>query len=132
MVDNYDNQGSIWNLILNITDNFFIKTRMKKELISLLVISYLLIFPMAAMAQGIDVGEIFNRFTNFILWPIFIGLVVIMITWAGILYLTARGEPGKIQTANKVLIWGVVGVAVGILAYSAYKIVYWFVFGVYP
>jgi len=105
---------------------------MKKELISLLVISYLLIFPMAAMAQGIDVGEIFNRFTNFILWPIFIGLVVIMITWAGILYLTARGEPGKIQTANKVLIWGVVGVAVGILAYSAYKIVYWFVFGVYP
>ena len=97
--------------------------------LSAVSLSFLLIFPIIAIAQGINVKAILDRATNLILWPIFTGFVVIIFLWAGILYLTARGEPGKIQTANKAVIWGIVGVAVGILAYSAYNFVNWFIYG---
>ena len=48
-----------------------------------------------------------------------------MVVFAGFKYLTARGEPSKIQEANKALIWALVGVAVGLLANSASGIVNW-------
>jgi len=108
---------------------------MKRRLILLFVLAILLVLTIAPQVQAstsrqIDIEAILNRIKNLILWPIFSGLVVIIFIWAGILYLTARGEPGKIQAANKALIWGMVGVAVGILAYSAYNIVYWLIYGV--
>lgn|SRR3989344_4645191 len=105
--------------------------KIKEKLISLLTISFFLIFPIIVFAQNstIDINGIFTRIRQYVLWPIFTGIVIIMFVWAGILYLTARGEPAKIQAANKALVWSTVGVAVGILAYSAYKIVEWLIYG---
>jgi len=110
---------------------------MKNNLILLYVLvalSMLIITPQAQAATvdtgpwPIDVLAIICRIID-LLWLIFVGLVIIMFIWAGILYLIAKGDPGKIQTANKVLIWATVGVAVGILAFSAYTIVNWFIYG---
>ena len=85
----------------------------------------LLALPFAALAAATDPADwvigVIQRVINIILWPLFIGLIVIMSIWAGILYLTARGEPGKIQTANKMMIFILIGIAVVILGYGAYE-----------
>jgi hypothetical protein len=58
-----------------------------------------------------------------IMWPVFTGLAVIMFIYAGILFITANGDPGKIDTAKKAVVWGVVGIIVGILGYSVVGII---------
>lgn len=98
----------------------------KISLLFLLVIS--LILPFTANAQGINVGAILGRIKT-ILFIIFDGIVVIMFVIAGLKYLTAKGDPGKVNDANKMLIWAMVGVAVGILANFASGIVNFFLFG---
>lgn len=51
-------------------------------------------------------------------WQVF-GLIALMaFIIAGILFLTSGGAPDKLNTARNSLIWGVVGIVVGILAYS--------------
>jgi hypothetical protein len=54
---------------------------------------------------------------------IFGGVAVICFLIAGILFLTAGGEPEKIKQARAAFIWGVAGVIVGILAFSIIAIV---------
>ncbi len=84
-----------------------------------------LLLPLAAIATGgASAGAawfqtILNNFLNMILWPLFLGLVVIMFIYAGILYLTAHGDPSRIAAANKAVIWAVVGIVVAIAAFSA-------------
>lgn len=48
---------------------------------------------------------------------------VIMIVWAGILYLTSAGDPQKFQTANKAMIYAVIGIAIGVSASTIVEIV---------
>ncbi len=102
--------------------NYF-KTLTKKELL-LLSILILLALPFVIQAQNppdMIVG-ILGRLIG-IFWNVFYGLVIIIFIIAGIMYLTARGDPSKIQSANKTLIWAIVGVAVGLLANFATAIV---------
>jgi len=56
-------------------------------------------------------------------WIIFTGIVVICFVVAGILLLTAQGQPEKLQAAKSAVIWGLAGIVVGILAYSILAIV---------
>lgn len=58
-----------------------------------------------------------------VMWPLFSGLVVIMFMYAGILYLTANGDPSRLTKAKSAVIWAVAGIAVGILAYSAQSLI---------
>lgn len=62
---------------------------------------------------------------TFIEWAIIIiGLLCICVfIYAGFLYLTAQGETDKIETAKKVMIYAVIGVAVAVLGYVAVKTV---------
>lgn len=66
-----------------------------------------------------DIDVIINNVLNMVMWPLFSGIVVIIFLYAGIMFLTASGDPTKIDKAKKAVIWGVVGIAVGILGYSA-------------
>lgn len=54
---------------------------------------------------------------------IFGAIAVIMFIIAGILFLTAGGEPEKVQKARSAFIWGIAGVVVGILAFSIIAVV---------
>ena len=56
-------------------------------------------------------------------WTIFGAVAVICFVVAGILFLTAAGNPEKVQQARNAFLWGVAGVVVGILAYSIISIV---------
>lgn len=56
-------------------------------------------------------------------WWVFMGLVVILFIIAGIQFLTAQGDPTKLEQARQFVIWGFAGVVVGVLAFSAIVIV---------
>ena len=62
---------------------------------------------------------IIERILNFIVWPVFIGVSIIMFIWAGILFVSAQGDPGKIGEARKAFIWAVIGISIGLLGYVA-------------
>lgn len=49
-------------------------------------------------------------------YVVFYALAVIFLLLAGFGYLTANGDPGKIKKASSKLIYGVIGVGVGLLA----------------
>ena len=108
------------------------KTIKKSALLSMLVV--LLIAPFVALAQppphptpiGIAPDVlVFNIFILVldILWMVSILFVVVMFTLAGFQYLTAKGDPGKVSEAHKAVIWGTVGVAVVVLAWSIITII---------
>lgn len=106
-------------------------TNMNKKIIiaSSVILSLL---PMAVLAfspgptpntVNLDVVTIVNVILNFI-WPIFAGFAVIMFLVSGFYFLTAQGDSGKIATARQAVLWGIVGVVVGILAFSIPLIVH--------
>ncbi len=77
--------------------------------------------PILPAGGPINAGLVAVGFINSlisILWPLFLGFAVMMFIIAGFLFLTANGNASKIDTAKKAVIWGVIGVAVGILAFS--------------
>jgi len=51
-------------------------------------------------------------------WIIFGVITVVCFVIAGVLFLTAAGDPQKLSQAKLAVIWGAVGVVVGIVAYS--------------
>jgi len=84
----------------------------KKNLLVLLLASC---FLLPSVALAFDLTTVMN---NIIvqLEIVSIGLIVIMFMWAGLIYLTARGEPARVSKAHSMMIWGAVGTAVLILA----------------
>lgn len=97
---------------------------MKKLSTGLLTI--LLTFPL--IAQGIFVApvnppfftsifDIINKVLG-LLWVIFFATAIIMLVIAGITFLTAMGDKDKLATAKMYVVWGVVGIALGVVAYT--------------
>ena len=54
---------------------------------------------------------------------IFGAIAVICFVYAGIQFLTAQGAPEKLKTAKAAVLWGVVGVVVGLAAFSIIALV---------
>ncbi len=99
---------------------------MNKKLIVLLSSTILFVLPIVAFGFNpggtpntviLNVTQIVNIILDFI-WPIFAGFAVIMFLYAGFLFLTASGEAEKIANARQALLWGTVGVVVGLIAFS--------------
>jgi uncharacterized BrkB/YihY/UPF0761 family membrane protein len=72
-----------------------------------------------------NIGNVQNIVTKILnpVWEVFVGFAVIMFVFAGILFLSSSGEPEKIKTARNAVLWGVVGIVVGILAFSIMTII---------
>lgn len=85
-----------------------------------------LLLPFVAFAypslNGFTICSLVAGIEN-VIWIVFGAIAVIMFVVAGILFLTAGGDPEKIQKARSALIWGVAGVVVGIIAFSILAIV---------
>ncbi|MCF7845157.1 MAG: pilin [Candidatus Pacebacteria bacterium] len=92
-----------------------------KKITTFLFIGLLAFSPLLVLADdpiietGDDVVEIINNFAKF-LWAIFGGVAVIFFVIAGITFLTAAGDPTKFEKAKKMVFYGVIGVAVALLA----------------
>jgi hypothetical protein len=83
-----------------------------------------ILVPVLTLAQVTVQNPIgFNDFESLILQGIFpavatiIGaLGVVMIVWAGILFVTSAGDPGRLGKAKTALWWAIIGIAIGIAA----------------
>ena len=85
-------------------------------LVFLLLISFLL--PMASGAVAIpnplraqNFTELLNMIINFIFY-LALGIAPIMIIVAGFFFITAQGEPEKIMTAKRIILWVSIGLIV--------------------
>ena len=100
---------------------------MNKKIIASVSLLVLAAMPMIASAdipnptipeqQGGNVIDIINTILNFI-WPVFIGVAVIFFLVAAFIFVTANGDPGKVGAARQSLLWGVIGIVVGVIAFS--------------
>jgi hypothetical protein len=97
---------------------------MNKKIITTLFSVVLVALPAAVLAFSTpdqpttpisSMLDVIDRIVGFI-WPLFIGLAILMFIYAGFMFLTARGEAGKIATARTAVVWGVIGLAVGIIS----------------
>ena len=101
---------------------------MKKNLLSIFFLSTVFLsFAVEIYAIGgppiinLNITQIGLRLVNAV-WVVFTIIAVIMFLVAGILFLTAQGQPEKIQQAKKAFLWGVAGIAVGILAFGIIRL----------
>lgn len=91
------------------------------------------VLPVIALAQGgvvtarpgvpdsvapTGAGNLTNLFLNLVGWfeVLVWAMAVVMILFAALQFLTAAGNEEKVTTARRSLIWGLVGVAVALLA----------------
>lgn len=98
---------------------------MKKIVISLVLLSILLM-PVMVFAQPRTNITSIDQLIAAIkrpLWTIFGLIVLIAFLVAGIMFLTAQGDPEKIKLARTAFLWGIVGIIVGILAFSIVAII---------
>lgn len=70
-----------------------------------------------------NINDLMRAIVYDVVWVVFVGIVVICFVYAGVLFLSAYGDPGKLQKARSAFLWGVVGVIVGIVAYSAVTLI---------
>lgn len=92
----------------------------------------LLALPLAALAftpgptpntvANLSTTDIVNIVLDFV-WPIFAGFAVLMFIIAGFYFLTSQGDATKVATARQAVLWGIVGVVVGLVAFSIPAIV---------
>ena len=75
------------------------------------------LIPLPGLLPGFDFQVIANAIFG-LLWPIFAAYSVIMFLLAGFLFLNAQGDISKVKDARNAVLWGTVGVAAGLLAFS--------------
>jgi len=68
-------------------------------------------------------SSIIKAFENIRDWlaSIAVALGVISMLWGAVMFLTAAGDPQKITSAKSHIVWGLVGVAIAILAYGVFE-----------
>lgn len=95
----------------------------KNMLIGLL--GLIILTPIIVTAQQVTVKNPigYNDFGSLIMDGIFpavatiiSALGLIMIVWAGILFVTSAGDPGRLGKAKTALWWAIAGIAIGIAA----------------
>lgn len=74
---------------------------------------------------GFDKDDLSNVLADFIGYILVIlgGVAVLVILYAGYLFMTAGGDEKKLQQAKSALKWGIVGIAVSIFAGSAVALI---------
>ena len=69
-----------------------------------------------------DIGTLLSNIVNFLI-KLAIPISAILIVYAGFLYITSAGNEEKIKTAQKALIWAIIGFAVVLIASSVPAII---------
>ena len=92
---------------------------MKKILKKLTIVAFLFA-PLAVLAEevvpaNLDVMAVLERIVNY-LFSILLVIAAIFIVKAGITFVTAGGDPGKVETARNEVMYALIGVAVAILS----------------
>ncbi len=72
-----------------------------------------------------SVGEAIGWFGTVLSWVanIFWIAAILFIFWAAFLYLTAAGDPEKVKKASHTLLYAVIAIVIGLMAYGIPKLV---------
>jgi len=89
---------------------------MNKKLLFFLLLG-ILVLPVSVYAAVNSIQSLSVAIAG-VVWIVFTVIVIICFVAAGILFLTAAGSAEKVAKARSAFLWGIVGVAVGIVAYS--------------
>jgi len=91
----------------------------KKALLFILLSA--LVLPSAAFG-AVDSIQSLSVAIARVVWVVFTVIAVICFVIAGVMFLTARGDPAKLTLARSAFLWGLAGVAVGIVAFSIIRL----------
>jgi len=80
------------------------------------------------LGETSDISALASNIVNFLIW-LAIPITAILIVYAGFLYITSAGNEEKVKTAQKALIWAIVGFAVVLIASSVPAIIQEFLSG---
>lgn len=84
-------------------------------LISIIALPVLAQTPLSSPPSNINVVGVLNKI-GVLLISIAAPIAVIMVIVSGFYFMTAQGDPGKIDTAKKMLLWTLIGMAVVLMA----------------
>ncbi len=100
---------------------------MNKKLIIASTITTLLTLPLVILAfspgpqpiqqQNLNINSLIQIVLD-IIWPVAVAFFIVMFVIAGFQFASARGNPEAIASARNFVIFGVVGIAVAVLAFS--------------
>ncbi len=88
-----------------------------------LVLFGLLLLPVITFGAVDSIQSLMKAIVNGVVWVVFTAIVVVCFVYSGIMFLTAQGDSSKLATARASFLWGIVGVVVGIIAYSAIDLI---------
>ncbi len=117
-------QGSFNELILKMAKKFWI----------LVFLSLLLPFFTQAQPGGIltlptvPVATVLKRLAD-ILFYILVGLALLFVVWGGIAFVAASGDPNKIENAKRIVIFALIGIGVGAVAFGIVNLIYSYLTG---
>lgn len=64
-----------------------------------------------------------TRVLEKIVWPAFGAFAIIMFIWSAVLFFTSQGDPQKLNQARKNVLWGIIGIAVAVIGFSAVSMI---------
>ena len=105
---------------------------MNKKLIFTSALAALSMLPIAALAaldiplqptQAAIVPRVLVNNIVSMMWLVFVGVAIVFFIIIGILFLSNMGNPEEIAKSRKALIWGGVGIGVGVVAFGMVRIV---------
>jgi len=93
---------------------------MKKIITNSVIVGSLLapVFVLATQfaPQNLDLVNIINKIAAWLL-SILVASCGVALVYAGFLFVTSQGDEGKVKTARQFVLWALVGLAVGFLAW---------------
>ncbi|MEK7124754.1 MAG: hypothetical protein AAB877_03710 [Patescibacteria group bacterium] len=85
-------------------------------------ISLAISFPPEPSGKPVNIPGVISGIVT-IVWWVFVGVSVIMFIVAGIQFMAAQGEPGKITQARNSVIWGAIGIIAAVIGFSVTAII---------
>lgn len=106
----------------------------KTKILSIILTSFMFLFavsmvfaaPPSPIDSGVDsMSDVVGLIQDVAGWfqAIVLIIAIIMIMYSGFLWMTAGGDDDKLTSARRTLIYGLVGIAVVVLAYTATAII---------
>jgi len=80
------------------------------------------------LGETSDISTLLSKIIDFLIL-LAVPISMILVVYAGYLYITSAGNEQKIQTAQKALIWALVGFAIVLIASSVPPIIEKFLYG---
>ena len=95
---------------------------MKKNILAFLILFSLVFLPVAIFAapdahvdENLDVFAALNNVANYA-YTLLLVAGVIALTWGGFMFITANGEPDKLNKAKMMVVYSIIGILLATLS----------------